>query len=103
MLMPGSPHIAGHGNRGRLWRPSRGEHSCKRPVIAGLRHRPAPVPAAGCRLSGRAALGGRPWKLSWAQSFLRMLRAAASSVLFAAAIFIGEGLRDAVEVRLQRR
>jgi hypothetical protein len=29
-----------------------------------------------------------------------MLRAAASSVLFAAAIFIGEGLRDAVEVRL---
>jgi hypothetical protein len=36
MLMPGSPHTAGHGNRGRLWRPSRGEHSCKRPVIAGL-------------------------------------------------------------------
>jgi hypothetical protein len=29
-----------------------------------------------------------------------MLRAAASSVLSAAAIFIGEGLRDAVEVRL---
>jgi hypothetical protein len=32
-----------------------------------------------------------------------MLRAAASSVLFAAAIFIGDGLRDAVEVRPQRR
>jgi hypothetical protein len=40
MLMPGSPHTAGHGNRGRLWRPSGGEDSCKRPVIADLRHRP---------------------------------------------------------------
>ena len=40
MLMPGSPHAAGHGNRGRLWRPSRGEHSCKRPVIAGAEASP---------------------------------------------------------------